>query len=79
MVIGSIVQMDRKHVSLKKEKDEIDEEKKEKSLQFILVASSWMLVKFFFRLPNLYHTNSLSGVMKSTPDFSNQNFNILSV
>ena len=40
MVIGSIVQMDRKHVSLKKEKDEIDEEKKEKSLQFILVASS---------------------------------------
>ena len=32
--------MDRKHVSLKKEKDEIDEEKKEKSLQSILVASS---------------------------------------
>ena len=79
MVIGSIVQMDRKHVSLKKEKDEIDEEKKEKSLQSILVASSWMLAKFFFRLPNLYHTTSLSGVMKSTPDFSNQIFNLVSV
>ena len=40
MVTGSIVQMARKHVSLKKENDEIDEEKKEKSLPFIPVASS---------------------------------------
>ena len=61
MVTGSIVQMDRKHVSLKKEKDEIDEEKKEKSLQSILVASSWMLVKFFFRLPNLYQTTTVTS------------------
>ena len=61
MVTGSIVQMDRKHVSLKKEKDEIDEEKKEKSLQSILVASSWMRVKFFFRLPNLYHTITVTS------------------
>ena len=40
MVTGSIVQMDRKHVSSKSENDEIEEEKKEKSLQFIPVASS---------------------------------------
>ena len=40
MVTGNIVQMVRKHVSLKKENGDLIEEKKEKSLQFILDASN---------------------------------------
>ena len=40
MDTGNIVQMVRKHVSLKKENDDLTEEKKEKSLRFILDASS---------------------------------------
>ena len=40
MVTGNIVQMVRKHVSLKKEKDDLTEAKSEKSHPFILDANS---------------------------------------